>query len=163
MQPYCIISRKPEWIRYGEWLAAPRTMDVFSGDRILIQAIRNPSLKKRIVATWTDKTFITRINVYSLLKKTQTKTDLCFLLSILNSRLMNWLLKKDYGLHTYIITGVLALPIKGGKPADKHFIDLQRLSRSILAAKAADPAADTSALEREIDRIVYELYGLTEE
>lgn len=24
-------------------------------------------------------------------------------------------------------------------------------------------AADTSALEREIDRIVYELYGLTEE
>jgi hypothetical protein len=33
----------------------------------------------------------------------------------------------------------------------------------ILAAKAADPAADTTALEREIDRIVYELYGLTEE
>jgi hypothetical protein len=33
----------------------------------------------------------------------------------------------------------------------------------ILAAKAANPTADTSALEREIDRMVYELYGLTEE
>ena len=33
----------------------------------------------------------------------------------------------------------------------------------ILAAKKADPAADTSALEAEIDRLVYKLYGLTDE
>ena len=33
---------------------------------------------------------------------------------------------------------------------------------SILAAKAADPAAKTSDDEAEIDRLVYELYGLTE-
>ncbi|MCX6992867.1 MAG: Eco57I restriction-modification methylase domain-containing protein [Kiritimatiellaeota bacterium] len=32
----------------------------------------------------------------------------------------------------------------------------------ILAAKKADPSADTSALEREIDERVYRLYGLTE-
>ena len=30
-------------------------------------------------------------------------------------------------------------------------------------AKQADPSADTSALESEIDRLVYELYGLSEE
>ncbi|MCX5914953.1 MAG: hypothetical protein NTV04_23850 [Deltaproteobacteria bacterium] len=34
---------------------------------------------------------------------------------------------------------------------------------SALAAKAADPAADTLVLEGEIDRMVFELYGLTEE
>ena len=33
----------------------------------------------------------------------------------------------------------------------------------IIAFKKSDPAADTSALEAEIDRLVYELYGLTEE
>jgi len=33
----------------------------------------------------------------------------------------------------------------------------------ILAAKRANPQADTSALEREIDGLVYQLYGLTEE
>jgi len=33
----------------------------------------------------------------------------------------------------------------------------------ILFAKQADPQADTSAWEREIDQIVYKLYGLTEE
>ena len=36
------------------------------------------------------------------------------------------------------------------------------LASCILSAKAADPSADTSALEREIDRIVYKLYGLTD-
>ena len=42
-------------------------------------------------------------------------------------------------------------------------IPIVNLVDRILAAKAADPAADISALERKIDRIVYELYGLTEE
>ena len=37
------------------------------------------------------------------------------------------------------------------------------LVEKIVADKAADPVADTSALEGEIDRMVYELYGLTEE
>jgi type I restriction-modification system DNA methylase subunit len=63
VQRYAVLSKRPEWISYGKWLAAPRTMAVFSGPRLLIQAIRNPSLKKRIVAAWTDETFITRINV----------------------------------------------------------------------------------------------------
>ena len=32
-----------------------------------------------------------------------------------------------------------------------------------LPPKAADPAADTSELEREFDRIVYKVYGLMDE
>jgi len=38
-----------------------------------------------------------------------------------------------------------------------------RLVDRILEAKAADPDADAEPLEREIDRLVYDLYGLTEE
>jgi len=33
----------------------------------------------------------------------------------------------------------------------------------ILAAKRANPQASTSELEMEIDQLVYQLYGLTEE
>jgi len=33
----------------------------------------------------------------------------------------------------------------------------------ILTAKKANPQADTTALEAEIDHLVYELYGLTDE
>ena len=37
------------------------------------------------------------------------------------------------------------------------------LGDKILATKAADAGADTSAEEREIDRLVYALYGLADE
>ena len=40
--------------------------------------------------------------------------------------------------------------------------ELGKLVTRILSAKSEDAAADTTALEREIDRIVCELYGLTE-
>jgi len=40
---------------------------------------------------------------------------------------------------------------------------LSYLCLSILSTKQANPAADTAALEREIDGLVYGLYELTEE
>lgn len=40
---------------------------------------------------------------------------------------------------------------------------LESLVAQILAAKKANPAANVSTLEAEIDRLVYQLYGLTEE
>jgi hypothetical protein len=35
--------------------------------------------------------------------------------------------------------------------------------KAIISAKRNSPAADTTALEREIDQLVYALYGLTPE
>ena len=40
---------------------------------------------------------------------------------------------------------------------------MERLVDRILAAKQREAEADTSALEREIDELVYALYGLTPE
>ena len=40
---------------------------------------------------------------------------------------------------------------------------LEYLVQSILDAKQADAGADVSELERQIDQMVYELYGLTPE
>ncbi len=47
-------------------------------------------------------------------------------------------------------------------PSEQHK-PVERLVERILAAKQKNPAADTSALEREIDQQVYALYGLTPE
>ncbi|MBI5306119.1 hypothetical protein HZB04_00805, partial [Candidatus Wolfebacteria bacterium] len=41
--------------------------------------------------------------------------------------------------------------------------DISSVVDQILTAKKKDPNADTSALERQIDEMVYELYGLTPE
>jgi DNA-directed RNA polymerase specialized sigma54-like protein len=49
--------------------------------------------------------------------------------------------------------------IIGNKTQEK----LETLVNQILDQKSANPNADTSALENQIDQLVYQLYGLTEE
>ena len=56
---------------------------------------------------------------------------------------------------------IKSIPIPNPSPDTKTVVI--KLVDRILAAKRKDPGADTSALEREIDALVYQLYGLTEE
>ncbi len=70
---------------------------------------------------------------------------------------------KDYGLHTYVITGVLALPIKQQAIHGSDAAKLCDLANLIISTKKKDSTSDTTALEREIDQQVYALYGLTPE
>ena len=88
--------------------------------------------------------------------------DYKFLLGVLNSTLINWyfvnFLSED--LHFYP-NDAKELPIPTA------FVEQQaevvKLVDEILAAKSADANADTRHLEWQIDRLVYDLYGLTEE
>ena len=50
------------------------------------------------------------------------------------------------------------VPIVQANPTTKK--RLSRLAGKIQAAKEADPGANTTALEREINETVYRLYGL---
>ena len=53
------------------------------------------------------------------------------------------------------------LPIK--LPTEVQEAEIEKKVNEILSLKKANPEADTSVLEAEIDALVYELYGLTEE
>ena len=89
-----------------------------------------------------------------------------YILSLLNSKLFNFFYDNSFNLGAEFTTAVAIenlnlLPIKVlDSTSQKPFITL--VDR-ILAAKAKDPSADTSSLESEIDQLVYQLYGLTEE
>ena len=95
-----------------------------------------------------------------------TGESLKYLCAILNSTLITWLMN-----HTALTTGMGLLQWKKFTverlPIPKVTTLQQRpfigLVDAILEAKAAVPEADTSHLEWEIDRLVYDLYGLTEE
>ncbi len=88
------------------------------------------------------------------------KYDYKFLLGILNSDLTNWYFRSflSEGLHFYP-NDAKELPIPDVAPEQQtaiiEFVD------QILDAKQSDPDADTSDLENEIDKLVYELYDLT--
>ncbi|WP_338874932.1 TaqI-like C-terminal specificity domain-containing protein [Spirosoma sp. SC4-14] len=89
-----------------------------------------------------------------------------YLLALLNS---NTVLHFYINLSTAIRGGYLRffkqyveqIPIPSATNAQK--VNAECYVDQILTAKAVDPAADTSALESEIDKLVYELYGLTDE
>jgi hypothetical protein len=53
------------------------------------------------------------------------------------------------------------IPIPPATPSQEA--EIEALVTRILALKRADAQADTSAEEQEVDRLVYGLYGLTEE
>ena len=95
-----------------------------------------------------------------------TGEDLKYLCAILNSALATWFVKNPalnsgMGTARWIRGPVERIPVP--KLADEEQRPFVRLVDSILEAKAAYPDADTSEQDREIDRLVYDLYGLTRE
>ena len=95
-----------------------------------------------------------------------TGSSIKYLCAILNSTLVRWFLQQTaptsgMGTPRWKKVYVETIPIpKISASKQRPFI---RLVDEILEAKAADPNADTSYLEWDIDRLVYDLYGLTEE
>ena len=89
-----------------------------------------------------------------------------FLLGLLNSNLFQAYAKKVFvekqnGWYEVQPIGLEAFPIPAASPEKQKSVEL--LVDRILAAKQRDAEADVSALEREIDQLVYALYGLTPE
>lgn len=87
------------------------------------------------------------------------------LLGLLNSKMGWWLISKyctqiqnGYQL-IWKYFGEIPIALKDGDLSNK----ISSLVDSILATKKKDPSADTSKQEAEIDKLVYELYGLTDE
>ncbi len=97
-----------------------------------------------------------------------TGENLKYVLALLNSRLLFYVFVKFYAGTIFDTEGIRYkkaflenLPLaRISEPEQRPFVVL--VDR-ILAAKRADPAADVSTLEAEIDTLVYQLYGLTDE
>ena len=95
-----------------------------------------------------------------------TGKHLKYLSAVLNSTLIRWFLQQiaptsGMGTPRWKKGYVETLPIPKISAAEQRpFI---RLVDEILEAKSADPDADTSYLDWDIDRLVYDLYGLTED
>ena len=89
-----------------------------------------------------------------------------FLCAILNAKLTHWFLQhtaptSGMGVIRWKKVYVEAVPIP--EVSDARQRPLIRLVEDILATKEADPNADVTRQEAEIDRLVYTLYGLDEQ
>lgn len=112
-----------------------------------------------------NETIYSNRSLYSILI-TDRSLNTKFVLALLNSSLLQWyysnMFKGDTELFPKIrIAQAKQLPIK--KVTAEQQRPIVELIDKILAQKQSSPNADTSSLENEIDKLVYQLYNLTPE
>ena len=92
--------------------------------------------------------------------------NLKYLLGLLNSKLINYIYTKKFKSTKTVFSEIQARSV-GELPIVMPVTELQKpiidLVDKILATKKPDASVDTSELEHKIDKLVYKLYGLTEE
>lgn len=147
-----------EYLKYGDWLHRPRPSYIYDKEKILVQRIRNPKLKNRLVGAIDNKGFINGTGSSNILLKDNIKNpSLKYLLCLINSKLINYWFS-FYFIDVNIKPEQLRkIPIKTIKSA-KEFVSIVD---KIISAKEKNPKEDTTELEDQIDVMVYKLYNLT--
>ena len=148
------------YISYGAWLAAPRSPKFFEGKRILFREI----IGSRFVCAFVEEKFIIDRSLYIGLPKNE-QIDLLGILGLLYSKLLVWVFKFEKNEFDDLFPKIRLEEFKK-LPVYNEFSnhpELSNLVSKIIQLKQSDPAADTTALEREIDVLVYGLYGLSAE
>ena len=156
---YNIIWNNKEYIDYCNGIANPRQPKYFIGKRLLIREITNPSIYASITTEelYNDPAII-------IVKDCPTYS-LEVVLAILNSKLatfyhFNHSPKATKGAFPKILVqDIKDFPLPDVSDEQKEMIT--DIVNRILEMKAANQDADTSTLEDDIDRMVYQLYCLT--
>jgi Alw26I/Eco31I/Esp3I family type II restriction m6 adenine DNA methyltransferase len=84
-------------------------------------------------------------------------------LGILNSQLMDWFFRKTSTNNHIGGYEIEQLPMPDFNTNLENCTEITILVNQILSTKKENPAEDTSEFERKIDKLVYGLYGLTDE
>lgn len=153
-----------EFVNYGPWLAAPRSGEMFDSPKLLMRRTDD-----RLMCAIEQDSAICVNSCHAIKHKTDISPQYSyeFLMAILNSRLTQYYFKlsnpqmQGKVFAEIKVVYVEHLPIPNATPEQQATI--VTLVDQILAAKKADPKADTGALEASIDALVYGLYGLDEE
>jgi len=168
---YGLPNKTDEWLSYGEWLAAPRNSDLFNNPRLLFQSIRNPMLKRRLVGTYLDDESVNNNSITNIIQKND-QISIKYCLGLLNSNLMNWYFSISYNIVNidprYIKMAPMPLFNKINHDLVANLVSkMLDLNNKILAAKTDHDKTviqrQIDATDKEIDKLVYELYGLTED
>jgi restriction endonuclease S subunit len=117
-----------------------------------------------LLATYTNDESYCNTLLFVLKLKKESPYSYQFILALLNSQLMARIIKLRLEIDAsdlfpqIMLSNILDLPIPAATPAEQAAI--AALVHQILAAKAADPSADTSEAEAAVDAAVAALYGV---
>ncbi|OHB84341.1 MAG: hypothetical protein A2V98_19805, partial [Planctomycetes bacterium RBG_16_64_12] len=171
---YQLLWKENNWVNYGPWLAEPRKPEKYQGEKILIRKIVGDTL----IATYIPET--SYCNTLLFVLKTKPKRPLGYhgLLGMLNSQLIGWYFRKKFQITAddtfpqIMIRDILRFPVpvpdKGRHDRIVQLVErMLSLHQQLQSAKTAHHQTvlqrQIEATDREIDRLVYELYGLSDE
>jgi adenine-specific DNA-methyltransferase len=142
-------------------LERPRNKDIFEADEKIIVPYRAEHNK---FAFDNNKAYNDGGGSYAIII-TNMDFSIKYVLALLNSKLFDWyygFIGKPKGdAREYFNEPLSKIPLKKiSHEAQAPFI---ALANKIMELKKVDSKADTTELENQIDKMVYELYGLTEE
>lgn len=149
-----------EYVKYGKHLACYVDLKFFNSSRLLVREITNP----QIIACLLDELFVNDPQLISVIVRDE-RYSLEFLWGILNSKLATY-----YHFHHSpkatkgAFPKILVQDIKGFPlpiASNEQIRSLGKVSKKVLTKKKTNLSTDTSALENQIDFLVYHLYGLT--
>lgn len=167
-----------EYVHYGSWLWCARDEKFFSEPKILLQAMRNKSLSRRLIGTYDSEKFYNAHNLANIISKPNVQYDLKYVLAIFNSRLINYWYKAHFPNVNINPGDFRQIPIRridfnNAELRSIHdgivrIVDL--LLRAKIQLRDAKSESDRelyqnkcAALDRKIDETVYELYKLKPE
>jgi len=172
---YWIAPDRSSYLRYCDDIASSRSIRMFTGERIVLRRLL--TRRFRLQASMTADMMITTDNVLNGVPRSGG-ISVPFALGVLNSNLISWLYvntsaiaQKDDFPQVHI-SALAALPLpKMDEGAHTRMVKLVdsmiALHKHLRAAKSEAQKAITQrqidATDAEIDRLVYDLYGLTAE
>lgn len=176
---YAIKPTGERYVRYGEWLAAPRNPANFFGPRILIQEITGGASRRIVAAFCAEEVYHSR-DIIPV--KLNGDAEAMALLAVVNSRIMSWWhhlsspKAKKALFPKVLVSDVKRMPIPRAALAERSSsADVDRLcnladrARDLATQQARTPAEEAARdreialTDRAIDRLVYDLYGLSDD
>ncbi len=161
IQPY-LTKESTDFIKWGDWLMSPKNSRYYFQKKILIRQI----IGNRFICTIDESGSIADQSLYVAVSHVNSEISMEAYLAILNSALYGFYFRKFYSEEDDLFPKIKVNELKRLPAVNLNIMESNSLESKvtqILDLKKADPAADTSALEAEIDQLVYALYGLTEE
>ena len=149
------------YLQYGKHLACPRNKEIFEQPKILIREAGSV-----ITATYDDNNFYIMSSLYNAILRDKA-FSLKYLLGLLNSRLFQFLMykltfEKTRGAFTKAkIFHYYELPVKDCSPVSQQ--EIIGTVDEILAEKKKNPMVNVGNLEFRLNKLVYDLYGLTDD
>jgi len=170
---YQLLWKGNNWINYGEWLAAPRNAGNFEGEKILIRKI----IGKTLIANYIPYTSYCNTLLF-VLKINNDSYSYPALTGVLNSSLIGWYFRKKLQISDsdtfpqIMIRDILEFPVpaldnQSGREVGSCVDLIMKLYEELQSARLPDKIEQLKVriehTDNKIDRLVYQLYGLTED